>query len=68
MPVYQFKCDNPDSPYFKQPLEKIMTIKDYLEQKEKLKCPVTGFPLRPVMGRSMLKFKGPGFYVTDKNN
>jgi predicted nucleic acid-binding Zn ribbon protein len=65
MPTYEFKCNDPRSPYHEKPLEIIMSDKDYEEYKKDPRCPVTNAPLIRIFSPSIFKFKGSGFHNTD---
>lgn len=66
MPLYEFFCDDPLSPYYKKPFTLLVSYKEYEEQKDTLKCPITGKPLKMRFGSVKLNFKGSGFYANDK--
>jgi len=63
MPFYNYKCDNPDSPYHFKPKEIFFkSIKEYEEQGDKQVCEVTGSKLKVQIGRVSFKYSGKGFY------
>ena len=68
VPLYEFICDDRDSPNHKEPMRLFLTMEKYEHIKDKLICPVTKSKMRRLwMGNNLgLKFKGPGFYVNDK--
>jgi len=66
MPLYEFKCKNPESPYYKNPLVKLISYKEFLKIKDSLVCDVTGEKLYPIISKGIdVKFKGTGFHATD---
>ena len=66
MPLYEFKCDNPESPYFEKPMQIIMTFNEYEQKKDTMKCPITNSPMQRVYtGKTGFQFKGSGFFSTD---
>lgn len=56
MPIYEYQCDKCVKVY-----EKIQKFSDPVLTV----CEVCGGPVRKLMGKPALQFKGSGFYITD---
>ena len=61
MPFYEFRCKNPESPYYTNPKSVYWTIKKFTEEKDKMICEITGEKLEPVIGGTIVKLKGSGW-------
>ncbi len=56
MPIYEYRCDKCDTT-----IERIQKFSDPILTV----CEVCGGPLRKLLGKPALQFKGSGFYITD---
>lgn len=66
MPMYDFKCDDPQSPYHDKPITMLLSMKEYEATKDTLVCPITKSPLKRIYsGKNNFVFKGSGFHATD---
>lgn len=67
MPYYDFVSDDPVSPYHEKPKTIYMTMSEYEVRKDSEICEITKSKLRRIFNDPpMAKFKGTGFYCTDK--
>jgi len=74
MPIYGFRCKNPESPYHEKDFEVLWKMSEYDEWRKgerEFTCPITGDRMirswKSKKGPE-LKFLGTGFYVTDYRN
>lgn len=66
MPLYEFKCKNPESPYNKNPLTKFISYREFVKIRDTLVCEVTGDKLTPIISKGINSiYKVRGFYKTD---
>jgi len=56
MPIYEYHCDKCNTT-----IEKIQQFSDPIQTV----CEVCGGPVKKLMGKPALQFKGTGFYITD---
>ena len=56
MPIYEYYCDQ-----CKTTIERIQKFSDPIQTV----CEVCGGPVKKLMGKPALQFKGTGFYITD---
>lgn len=56
MPIYEYHCDKCNTT-----IERIQQFSDPIQTV----CDVCGGPVKKLMGKPALQFKGTGFYITD---
>jgi putative FmdB family regulatory protein len=56
MPIYEYHCDKCNTT-----IERIQKFSDPIQTV----CEVCGGPVKKLMGKPALQFKGTGFYITD---
>jgi hypothetical protein len=67
MPFYEFKCNNPKSPYYDKPKTLFLSVKEYMATRDKLTCEITKSPLMSIVGSPGFRTKGSnGFHSTGR--